>query len=425
MKLNKTIQVFEHGQLLINDHGFARHHWEALGWYNGNHGGSFYTLTPKGVKFNQYVGVIQVGNITIEILPKISNTVEKGDKAKWQRVLIDMLRECRWMQVHAQDKASLRFKPNSILEVYLELFVHECEEIVRAGLLKKYRLVEANCTALKGKLLFGSQIQHNLIHKEHFYTRHHVFDRENIFNQILFKALKLIPILSQSPFLKDRVYRLLLSFPDLSDIKVTASTFEKLVYNRKTIIYKEAIDISAMLLLNFRPDITTGNNHVLAILFDMNDLWEEYIQRQIFKSKPTEWMMKTQNSKCFWKLSYNRYRKTIRPDIVIHDLLIDKKIILDTKWKLPENNLPADADLKQMFVYNEHWNGMNALLVYPHGIYTKTPLYLEGKFEIKERSTSTHKCGILKMAVLDINNNLLDKTIGKRITAFLKCEILK
>ncbi len=116
MRNNNPIQIFEHDKLLIGEQGFEQSHWDALGWYNEKHGGDFFTLTPKGVKFNQYVGVIQVGNITIEILPKISKVGE--DKEKWQKVLIDMLRECRWMQVYSNDTASLRFKPNSILEAY-------------------------------------------------------------------------------------------------------------------------------------------------------------------------------------------------------------------------------------------------------------------------------------------------------------------
>lgn len=425
MRNNKPIQVFEHKQLLIGEHGFAKSHWEALGWYNELHGGCFFSLTPKGVKFNQYVGVIQVGNLTIEILPKISQVVEKGDKAKWQKVLIDMLRECRWMQVYAQDKASLRFKPNSILEAYLELFVQECEEIIRQGLVKKYRLVANNCTALKGKLLFDKQIQVNLVHKERFYTRHQVFDRENIFNQILLKALKLIPIISHSSYLKDKVYNLLLSFPELKDIAVKHETFEKLVFDRKTARYKVAIEIAAMLLLNYRPDISTGQNHVLAILFDMNDLWEEYIFRQLYKNKPTNWIIRSQNSRQFWKLNSSNGYKTVRPDIVIHNQTNDTKVILDTKWKIPENNIPADADLKQMFVYNEYWNGKNALLFYPSATYTDKPEYHEGSFVKKEKAITTHGCGVMKMAVLDSGNKNLDKTIGNRINKFLQKEILK
>ena len=82
MRNNKPIQVFEHKQLQIGEQGFMQSHWEALGWYNEKHGGGFFTLTPKGVKLNQYVGVIQVGNIIIEILPKIIQCEEKEEKSK-------------------------------------------------------------------------------------------------------------------------------------------------------------------------------------------------------------------------------------------------------------------------------------------------------------------------------------------------------
>ena len=419
MKNSKSIQVFEYEHLFYKEHGFTKSHWEALGWYNEKQGGRFFSLTPKGVKFNQFVGVIQVGNLTIEILPKISRVGEKEDKGKWQKVLIDMLRECRWMQVYAHDKAALRFKPNSILEAYLELFVQECEELIRQGLVKKYRAIDNNCNSLKGKLLFQKQVQLNLVHKEKFYTRHQVYDRENIYNQILLKALKLIPILSQSPFLKDRVYNLILSYPELEDISVNQSTFQNLVYDRKTTRYKGSIEIAAMLLLNYRPDISTGQNHILAILFDMNDLWEEYVYRQLYKNKPSDWNVGQQNQKKFWKLTNSNSSKTIRPDIVIHNKTNGTKIILDTKWKIPENNIPADADLKQMFVYNEYWTGKTALLVYPHTVYTDKPIYSEGAFHLKEKSLTTHGCGIMKMAVLDKTNNHLDITIGKRINDFL------
>lgn len=423
MKKNKPIQIFEHKQLLIGEHGFTKNHWEALDKYNESNGSRFFSLTSKGVKFNQYVGVIQVGNLTIEILPKISQTAEKGDKEKWQKVLLNMLRECRWMQVHAQEKAPLRLKANSILEAYLELFIQECEAIIKMGLVKKYRAVEKNCTALKGKLLFSEQIQQNLIHKERFYTRHQVYDRENVFNQILLKALRLIPSISQSPYLRDRVYGLLLAFPELEDILVQPTTFDKLIFNRKTTHYKEAIEIAAMLLLNYRPDISTGHNHVLAILFDMNDLWEEYIYRQLFKNKPDGWQVKPQNVKKFWRLTVTDRIKTIRPDIVVQHDTKDISIILDTKWKLPEENVPADADLKQMFVYSEYWKGKNAFLVYPHSLYTERPVCHKGEFVKRGKADTIQQCGILKIAVLDKENTRLDTTIGKRMFAFFENEL--
>ncbi len=419
MRNNKTIQVFEHQQLHIDDHGFKKQHWEALGWYNSMHDGNFFTLLPKGIRFNQFVGVIQVGNLTIEILPKIGQVSGESDKSLWQKVLIDMLRECHWMQVYAHEKAALRFKPNSILEAYFEIFINECEKLIRQGLVKKYRAINNNSTTLKGKLLFSPHVQQNSIHKERFYTRHTIFDRENIFNQILLKALRFIPELSQSPYLKDKVSNLLLSFPELSEIAVTNSTFEKLVFDRKTIRYKEAIEIAAMLLLNYRPDIVSGNNHILAILFDMNDLWEEYIFRQLSRHKPDNFQIRPQNSKTFWRLDDSSLYKKIRPDIVIFNKETDESVILDTKWKIPENNIPSDSDLKQMFVYNEYWRGKQAFLVYPNYGYKTEPIYFGGEFAQRKDAPLNHNCGMLKVSVLDKNNNKLDNTIGIRINNFL------
>jgi len=422
MRNNPPIQIFEYGFLKIGEQGFDRPHWMALDKYNETHGGGFFSLHHNGVKFNQYVGVIQVGNITVEILPKIGKTAPKGEEAKWQKVLIDMLRECSWMQVYAHEKASLRFKYNSILEAYLELYIIECEKLLRLGLIKKYRLENSNCTALKGKLLFAQNIQKNLVHQELFYTRHQVYDRENIYNQILLKALKLIPVISQSPFLKDRVYSLLLAFPELQDIKVNEATFQRLVFDRKTTPYREAIEIAAMLLLNYRPDISSGHNHVLAILFDMNDLWEEYIYRQLVKHKPADWHIRPQHYKRFWESGASSHYKGVKPDVVI---TYEKRcVIVDTKWKLPDRNIPDDADLKQMFLYNEYWDGINALLLYPHLDYTPTPKYEPGVFVNR-----THSCGVMKTSVLcdtaTTTTVTLDRNIGQRLNEYIKTEIFK
>ncbi|MCX6225950.1 MAG: restriction endonuclease [Bacteroidia bacterium] len=418
---SKPLQVFEYTHLLIDDRGFNRRHWTALGKYNELHGGKYFSLTPNGVRFNQYVGVIQVDDLTIEILPKIGKTETDENKAKWQKVLIDMLRECRWMQIYANEKAALRFKPHSILEAYLELFILECEIILREGLVKKYRTIGENCDALKGKLMFAKQIQQNLIHQERFYTKHTIFDRENLYNRILLKALKIIPYLTQSPFLNDRVSNLLLAFPELQDVAVTPHTFECLIYNRKTNRYKEALEIAAMLLLNYRPDISHGHNHILAILFDMNDLWEEYVYRQLSKNKPEGWSVRPQNRKPFWQPADSNSFKTIRPDMVLQTQLgeVITNIILDTKWKQPQNNIPDDADLKQMFVYNEYWESKAAYLVYPESLYSEQPISCEGKFMSKLPGCTTHGCGILRISVMNEKNDTLDKTIGKRLIDFI------
>ena len=89
----------------------------------------------------------------------------------------------------------------------------------------------------------------------------------------------------------------------------------------------------------------------------MNALWEEYIFRILQKHKTDKMQVFSQESKRFWK------NKCIRPDIIFKTG--KETFIIDTKWKIIETNNPSDEDLKQMFVYNLHWNAEKALLLYP------------------------------------------------------------
>ena len=416
----EPIRVFEYEKLHVGGQ-FTEEHLDSLAKYNEEHGGAYFKLGYKSVQFQQYVGVIQVGDLTIEILPKIGKTApSEKEKDKWQKILLDMLQQCNWMTVHANEKAPLQFKHNSILEAYLELFVRECEYLLQLGLIKKYRQTEGNKNALKGKLIFGKNIQYNIVHQERFYTRHQVYDKNNIYNQILYMALNTIPSITSNPLLNDRLYSLLFSFPELDNIQVTSSTFSNLNFDRKTSVYEEAISIAAMILLNYRPDIQNGRNNVLAILFDMNDLWEEYVYRQLLRFCNPLTRIKPQAQKKIWESEINSVSKRVKPDIVLETA--NKTLIIDTKWKLPEDDIPSDADLKQMFMYNEYWDNANAILFYPKdsgetNFYSG--IFVAGGRVTQVEDNTRHKCGVLKASVLsnDANENepILDLEFGRKI----------
>ena len=66
------IQVFEHERLCVREKGFSGVHLDALLKLNENHEGVYFEAISKGIKFNQYVAVIQVDGLTIEPLKRSS-----------------------------------------------------------------------------------------------------------------------------------------------------------------------------------------------------------------------------------------------------------------------------------------------------------------------------------------------------------------
>jgi 5-methylcytosine-specific restriction enzyme subunit McrC len=422
--MNKNvIRVSEYEKLYYDDSKpFKQKHWEALCKYLENTNKKeerrveYFRILNKGVQFINYVGVIQAGNLTIEVLPKMDNEsgtaanasiedLEKSssaDKQKWHSVLLQMLKECRFLRVNHVDYASLNLRSNSILDVYLELFLTEAERLMHEGLLKKYRKNEGNQKALKGQLQFGKQIAYNSTHQEQFYVRYTEYNRNNIYNQLLLKTLRIIPMISNSSYLLDKVGRLQIDFPDVSSCNVNSETFSRLQFDRKTERYKEALLISKMLLLNYRPDITGGTENVIAILFDMNKLWEEWVYRRLKKEEANrDISVERQQSADFWSSYLLASPKKIRPDIVI--TTSQETIIIDTKWKIIDDHIPSDADLKQMFIYNLFWDSYRGVLLYPaadkqanHGDY----------IDYRDKTKQFTKCIVQAVNVLDKNNTL-------------------
>ena len=124
MSNHNNITVFEH-QILKIDKGEVRltlPQLKSLQSYYGD-GVPYFSLTHNGVQFNEYVGVIQVGNLLIEVLPKADRY--STDKDSWRKMLVGMLKSVYGFDIKATSNANLKIKPNTILDLYFELFIKE------------------------------------------------------------------------------------------------------------------------------------------------------------------------------------------------------------------------------------------------------------------------------------------------------------
>lgn len=391
MNNKKFIQVFEYQKLRYDDsEAFRKHHFDAMVKFNEMNQNKYFTIIHKGIRFGHYVGVIQIGGLTIEILPKADNN-ENADKNLWQNVLLNMLKICKKIQVESISETQLKKRYHSILDVYFELYLNEIERLVKKGLIKKYRKNQSNQNALKGKLLFAQNIQRNLVHKEWFYCEHQVYDKNHLIHQILYKGLLILKTFVKES-LKDKLNRLLFEFQDFENINIQKKHFDKVIIDRKSNDYQKAIDIAKIIILNYSPSLNYGHENLLTLLFDMNALWEEYIYRILQKHKTDEMEVSFQNSVQFWE------NKRIRPDIVLRTN--NETFVIDTKWKIIEANNPSDDDLKQMFVYNLHWRAEKTMLLYP-----KTN-QIDSNFGTFHFDNLGKKC---KLGFVDISNELTIK----------------
>ncbi len=417
--MSKPIQVFEFEKLVASDTSFFKN--EVMGkkvidklWqFNDSNKNIYFEAIRNGVKFKNYVGVIQIGNITIEILPKADRKIsDENARGEWHNVLLKMLAQCKKVKIDSVSKAALKKRHHSLLDLYFDLFLDEIKMLLNRGLIKQYRKQSGNVLALKGRLEFSKNVQHNLVHKERFYTNHQIYDYSHLINQILLKALITLKSISNNSSINDKIERLLSCFPEVKEININKSHFDKLTANRKTTDYQEAIKIAKMILLNYSPDIKGGGENMLALLFDMNMLWEEYVYRMLAKIQTDTLKVKFQNRKQFWET------KVIKPDIVIEKLAegeVVETYVIDTKWKIIDPKKPGDNDLKQMYAYNMYWDAAKSMLLYPTSENLSTDF---GKFHKGRSEENQCKLGFIKI----MENNTLNTCIGEDILRLLGVE---
>ncbi len=414
-----TIQVFEHQFLNIGGK-FEQKHFIALSKLNSLHNDCYFDLRHNGIKFKQYVGVIQVDGLTIEILPKIDYSSE--DKSIWQNVLIDMLHVTKKLKIQKVGEADVKKQSIHLLNIYFEWFLNEVQLLVHQGLIKQYYKETGNVKALKGKLEFSGHIRQNLVHKERFYTTHQIYDKDHLMHQILGQALSIVEQFTKGNYLYSKCKSVQLDFPEVKAIQANEATFLKIPKSRKTAPYETAVAIARLIILNYAPNISSGSERMLAVLFDMNSLWEEYILVRLKEASVNLEGIEVfgQQAKTFWNST------TIRPDIILKKG--EEIFVIDTKWKNINYTNPSTHDLRQMYVYNEYWNAKKSLLLYPSNsselelVFDKFQDLDRHKKEVLDDYIGHHKCGLGKISIFNLDKKTLNEKIGKHILNWFDIE---
>ena len=360
----------------------------------------------KFIQARNYVGVLQTkSGLTIEILPKIANKVDKNDTDKidgLKNVFLKMLKSLKDFPFKSSNLAGLKTQNLPLLEIFLSMFLRELEILVKKGIKSDYITLENNLKFLKGKLNINEQIKRNTIHKERFYVEYSEFLSDIKINQIIKTTLKFLYKKSNSSKNQQKIREFLFIFDEVSTCSDYKNFFTNYVINRQVKHYEQAFLWCKIFLLGncFTPH--KGDDLALALLFDMNLLFESYVGNFI-KKKHAD--IRLQHSKKHLVEEPRSFR--LRPDI-----FLEGKFIADTKWKVidqddkeKEKNNISQADLYQLYAYGKKHECDRLYLIYPK-IDSAEQGSMEFKYDDKMR---------LKILYFDLENDSKNDELIKNL----------
>ena len=329
----------------------------------------------RSVRFRQYCGAIQLGALTLEILPKIAEADGEGGLELDRRVLIGMLSVCRKLPMLRAGMASLDLQHHHILEVFIAYFCDELFTQMHHGRIRQYVETADEISAIRGRWRLDLDITRSPIQRTRMACEFDDLSADNPYNHAIKAALRVIrPLVHGNAELSRKVELLLAELADVRNMRQTAADVRQLPRNRLVARYEDVLRMCEWFLASQSPDIRAGREDALALLFDMNVLFQEFVTALIKRSLPEGLVARSEAPRYFLtRLADSGDGKfQMKPDLTI-SRKVDGGImaIIDTKWKWlsPTKNQYTwgvqQSDLYQMGAYASAYRCGRMALWYP------------------------------------------------------------
>lgn len=328
----------------------------------------------RSITFINYVGVIQLSTVCIEILPKIDldSDIETSRKR-----LLEILVKSKLIRINYSDILNVKNYKVNLNELIGLIFANMLQKELLKGVYGEYVLIDDNIGTLKGKLIFKEQIKNISRLNSKAHCEFEEFSIDNKLNQVFKFIVKILLNNLKNRETLNVLRHIYFMLEEISDITYKEISDTKIYFNRLNNRFSRSYNLANNILNGLSSIGNTGNDRNFSLLFEMNVIFEKYISN-ILEEIIGEKTIYRQHSK--YKLLINEETSKgifkLIPDIVIEENK-QYKLIIDTKWKrLNDNNNGYGVkreDLYQMYSYLTRYKDVSeVILLYPKNSDSKT-----------------------------------------------------
>jgi 5-methylcytosine-specific restriction enzyme subunit McrC len=335
----------------------------------------FCERTATGVRFAQYCGVLRLGGVVIEILPKtgMGDARLPEEVGGARRALLTILSTVSKLRLTAMDLVGQTAVHAPLLEIFVQAFLQCALDQARRGLLFRYLSRADNLSVAKGRFHVHGHIRENLARPHLLHCEFDEFTADNPYNQAVRAALDVCRPWIRTSTGHRMWFEAHARFADISTVRMRASDVAKLRRDRTTRHYEPLLDWCGLLLGLLNPSLRAGPEKAPGLLFDMNRLFEAYVQHIEARDAAPGHRVRTQEASRHLATSGDAPAFTLKPDISVwkrHSNGAEEVIrIVDAKWKRVDPRQPnwnvSESDLYQLLAYAVRYECAHLELVYP------------------------------------------------------------
>lgn len=340
-------------------------------------GGGVLDHGRHAIRARGIVGILATEGGTLEILPKIdldmAGTVEVQNSAIRRR-LIHMISVALDLRVDVGAITELDWQRDTLLEILIRIFSEKLVDAVRQGIPREYLKYEDDLPALRGALNVTRQFTRNAVTPSRLACRFEMLSSDVPLNKIMKATVLHLSRISQSEANQRRLRELAFVYADIGDMSARTFQWSNVTIDRTNRRWADLLSLARLLLQNRFQNTSGGRNKGVALLFEMNKLFEEYIGRLISRAAAgSEYRVTRQGGLLFCLTDIETDRRTFqtKPDILLRRGGLVTHVI-DTKWKRITSRIDdvkqgvSQGDVYQMMAYGQLYQSSRLTLLYPH-----------------------------------------------------------
>jgi len=336
----------------------------------------FLEISRKTIKPKNLVGVVQIGDLTLQIFPKLLKT-ESYEKLESHKTLImgnllKMLAIGGEIPIKPSEIAEILSEKAPFLEVLISVYSQKLLETLRYHRYYTYRKVEEDLNHVKGQINFERYASR--WHKRHIIPiRYNDRTMDNLLNRTLKYGAYLMARLTRSNENYRRLKSAMGVLEGVSTIPVSVHETYLIRFNRLNAVFKPLVELARIFIAGATVRLQTGKIETFTFLVPMERVFERFVAGLLTSNsdgaRPKEFEEDPDSQQPIGFLLVEGKFQLI-PDIVIK-MKDERRIIIDTKYKIlnkEDKKLGvSQSDLYQMYAYASHWNSNvdAVVLLYP------------------------------------------------------------
>lgn len=378
----KAISVFEYDVIDALSDGEK----EALDRLRGPRGEKIFNVGWSEARATSFVGVVQLGSRIVQVLPKMHRTDLPAAECEREATanLLFLLSYTRRIEVTEPQIASLLRQKAPLSEILYWVFSRRLWDAVRREVLRGYVTIEDRLDVLKGRWLVAAQSRRpDGWRRDRFDMAYDEFTEDNLPNRLLSATVLRLSRWATWPETRSHLAQLRSVFADVVDVTPQPRDFPEAAqwmqrYRRRAgdgQWYRPLLKMAEMFWSGAGPQPSPGHLDAFAFMFDMSQLFEEFIAEFIRRELREVWqsqgLLLCSQSGTRYLLCGESGRNLfwLVPDIRFENGVGKTELIVDTKYKLLDAAAAkagvAEADAYQMFAYKERYDCPRVILLYP------------------------------------------------------------